>query len=561
MLALAACGSSTRISNQGIDPPTSGNPGGGGPPGGLPGTPPPPAPVTQVTLTGKVTFDLVPFSAAAGAGLDYNATTQSPARAIVLELVNQSSNAVIATTTTDETGTYSVANVPANLIVFLRAKAQMGNVQVQNNTDGDKLYQFEGAQFSTGAIEPRERNENIPSGWDGATYASARSAAPFAILDAIYRAQQFVLAADSTLTLQPITVFWSPLNKATVNTGNFDTDRLTGDIFESAYVTEDNTETTHPGIYLQGNANDDTDEYDSDVVIGMWTYHYLASVSRDDTMHGTYADRLDLRAAYSSGWATALPLIIKGNSIYRDSRGAGQAASDDYNVESTTPADPGWYNPNSIASILYDLVDIANDNGDAVSIPFSALQATLVQDMPNTPAMTSIYPFANALTARAPASAAQIRAVLNDQNILVGAASIDDFGSLETNNAGDARNLPLYQALVPGAGNTRIFTTGSPDNYYNGLENRRYFRLDVAAAGNYTITASGVQPFNDPDILVFSNGEVVFDGDSGGQNEILPISLPAAGTYIIEVFDSGNVFTDDPVNDTGDVEIDVRIDP
>jgi hypothetical protein len=562
LVLLAACGSSTHISDQGVNPPVGGNPG-GTPPPGLPNPPPPPAPVTQVTLTGQVTFDRVPFSATAGAGLDYAATTQSPARGITLEVLDSAASTVLFTVQTDATGTYTIPNVPANTVLKLRMRAVMGNVVVRDNTSTDPnfVYEYVGGDFSSGAIEPREQDLNAPSGWDGTAYTQPRSAAPFAILDSIYDAQQFVLTAGTAITLDPITVYWSPQNTATVSTGDFDDDRLTGDIFSSQYVTVDNTDTAFPGIYLLGSANDDTDEYDSDVVVGMWTYHYLASVSRDDTMHGTYEDRLDLRAAYSSGWSFALPLIIKGNSIYRDSSGAGQGTSTDFNAESGVIADKGWYNPNSIGEILWDVVDIADDGVDDVSLPFSALQATLVQDMPNTAADTSIYPFANALSARVPTAATQIMALLNDQNILVGAATLDDFGSLEANNAGDARNLPLYRPLTLGGGNTRIFVTGAADNYYNGLENRRYFRLDLASQQSFTVTAQGTMGFNDPDILVYRNGQLVADGDGPGQTEILPVPNAPAGTYVIEVFESGNVFPDDPNTDTGDAEIDVRVDP
>ena len=69
-LALAGCG------------------GGGGDDGGAPATAPPPQqspPGVNVTMSGIVTFDLVP--AVAGVGLDYANTRPSPARGVTVELV------------------------------------------------------------------------------------------------------------------------------------------------------------------------------------------------------------------------------------------------------------------------------------------------------------------------------------------------------------------------------------------------------------------------------------------------------------------------------------------
>jgi len=568
-IMLAACGSGTVTHNRGIDPPNSGNPGPGGPGGVLP-PPPPPPPVTEVTLTGVVTFDKVPFSTTSGAGLDYAATTQAPARAVALEIVNFNTDVAVANAITDETGAYSVV-VPANLVVKVRVKAQMGNVQVLDNTSGDTVYEYEDAQFSTGAIEPRLRDLNVPSGWDGTAYSQPRAAAPFAILDDIYRAQQFVLAAVPGLAFPDLNVFWSPQNTPTVDTGIFDTDRVTGDIDTTQFATVDVNDTDHPGIYVLGSADDDTDEYDSDVIIGSWALYYLASFSRDDSMYGSIELKQDLRAAYSQGWQLAFPLMVKGNAVYQDSSGAAQGDSEDTDFEDNTiaGADAGWFSPFSIGAILYDLWDSNEDAADTIAVPFAALNTVLAQDMPITHAMTSIYPFANGLIARNPGSAVQIAALLNEQNIVM---PVDDFGTGETNNGGSVNNLPIYTNIAADDADHDVFSTGDEDNYYNALGNRRYFRFTLLApraATNIRARAQGAGAANrDPDIYLWRDGEIVdsaTDDSSGAPNNGTQIlnrttELPA-GNYVIEVSESGNIFPDDPDTETNNTRIRVRISP
>jgi len=93
---------------------------GGGGGGGDGGTVPPPS---AGTVSGRVTYDRVPFSSNVGNGLEYLATFQSPVRQAIVELLDGSSGAVLATTVTDPAGNYSFA-APANTRVQVRVKAQ-----------------------------------------------------------------------------------------------------------------------------------------------------------------------------------------------------------------------------------------------------------------------------------------------------------------------------------------------------------------------------------------------------------------------------------------------------
>src|SRR3954468_9293645 len=91
---------------------------GGG--GGGSGAPPP----ASVTISGRITFDCIGFETTLGNGLNPTAPVESPARQVTVQAIDASSNAVLATTTTDTNGDYSVS-VPSSRDLFIRARAEM----------------------------------------------------------------------------------------------------------------------------------------------------------------------------------------------------------------------------------------------------------------------------------------------------------------------------------------------------------------------------------------------------------------------------------------------------
>src|SRR3954454_2799678 len=103
--------------------------------GGGGGTPP-----ASVTISGRITFDRIGFETTLGNGLNPTAPVESPARQVTVQAIDASSNAVLATTTTDTNGDYSVS-VPSSRNLFIRARAEMAktgsaptwNFSVHNN--------------------------------------------------------------------------------------------------------------------------------------------------------------------------------------------------------------------------------------------------------------------------------------------------------------------------------------------------------------------------------------------------------------------------------------------
>lgn len=109
--------------------------------------------VSTVTLTGKVTYDVVPNQSGP---LVYADTIARPVRAASVEVVNAKGGS-LGVATTDDNGAYAVT-VPARTTVVVRVYAHLlrsgagpnWDVSVRDNTKEDALYAMESNAFSTG---------------------------------------------------------------------------------------------------------------------------------------------------------------------------------------------------------------------------------------------------------------------------------------------------------------------------------------------------------------------------------------------------------------------------
>ena len=305
----------------------------------------------NVTISGSVTFDHVPFNTSTN-GLNFNAITQDPAPGLTVEAVN-SAGTIIQSSSTDGNGDYSLS-VPDNTNVRIRVKAELlqttgaqWNVRVVDNTSSDALYAFQGSLTSSGATDSI-RNLNAASGWGGSSYTSTRVAGPFAILAPIYESMQRIVAIDPDVVFPFIDFSWSVNN---VPSTNFNI--ASGDIGTSSYVTSSNGDRR---ILILGAANNDTDEYDEHVVIHEWGHYFEDQLSRSDSIGGQHglADRLDPRVALGEGFGNALSGMMTDDPFYRDSLGSAQSQGFFINVENNNNENEGWYNEGSTQSILYD---------------------------------------------------------------------------------------------------------------------------------------------------------------------------------------------------------------
>lgn len=507
--------------------------GGGGGGGDGPDLAPTPAP--NVALTGRIFYERVPLSAT-GRGLDYAAIVAEPARGVLVEAINTANGSVITTTSTLTTcagdiscpGRYTLT-VPANTSVQVRVRAEMVraapeplprwrfSVRDIDTSPTPFVYDSPAIQVGTSAVTS---DVTIPSGWSNSGQSvGIRHAAPFAILDTVYRSYQFILAVEPNADFPALTLDWSSLNLG----------------FDTFYTSELNG--SNPRIVISGEVNVDTDEYDPHVVAHEFGHYIENQFSRSDSIGGPHSitQLLDPRVAFGEGFGYAFAAMVLNDPVARDSFGNRQGNDSFFSVEENAPAGAprGWYGEASNWIILWDLFDSASDFDD-VAFGFGPIWQVLRGSQRDTEALTTVFPFIRALKEQNAAFAAQIDAIVTRQSIA--SSVIDDYGTLEINDADEPHVLPIYTPIVLDGGPvtvTSINTFGTP----NKLSNARFLRLNLPAARTvrFQITAD---PGRDADAYVYRRGAVVASGELLGNDDFS--TALNAGTHIIEVYDCDN---------------------
>ncbi len=480
-----------------------------------------------VNISGTITYDKVPANSNY-IGLDYNNITQEAAKAVQVDAVNASSQ-IIASTTTDASGNY-VLSVPVNTQLKIRVSAKMlkagapsWDVKVVDNTNSDALYVMEGSLVSSGTTNS-QRNLNASSGWDGSSYTSTRVAAPFAILDNAYKSIQKVFTANPNTVFPPLLMNWSKDNVSSI-----DYDPTSGQIITSHY--------SDGNLFILGDANIDTDEYDDHVVAHEWGHYYEDKLSRSDSIGGEHGgeDILDIRVAFSEGWGNAFSGMALENPVYFDTYDKDQAKGFNFDVESGTSNVKGWYSESSIERILYDLYDADDDGSDTLNLGFAPIHQVFIGAQKTTPAFTSIFTFITALKNENSGDKAVIDSIVSGESI---APIKDIYGTGRT-------NLPLetpnYENLVVG-GTVNVCPTYTHGTY-NKLGNRKYIRFDIGTAGNYTITvrkSNNSATVSDPDFLLY-NVSLLHAAESGTANSEIQTVYLSNASYKLDISDYNNV--------------------
>lgn len=531
--------------------------------------PPPPS----VTISGRITFERVPFSVAAERGLNYPGTFEAPAREVEVELVRASSSEVLATTLTDTAGNYSLTG-PGNTDVFVRAKAlsrvtgttgrpAAWDLRVLNNTNGNALYVLDGAVFNPGAAD-QTRNLRATTGWGGdfaGVYTGVRASAPFAVLDTLYSAAQLVIThGDPSVQLMPLAAFWSPSNRPSAAFGP-----TTGDIETTQYISPGSS--SPPGIYVLGAASNDTDEFDQHIIAHEF-HHYLEdAVSRADSVGGTHSldERLDPRVAFSEGFANAFSAIVLQDPVYRDSFGVAQGSDFAFDVESGAASVPGWYNEASIHRIVWDLYDATNEPGDTVTLGFEPIYDVLRTELRDGVPLVSLFPYITALKQRPGVPVVAVDARVEAERLAgtslgIVSATMDAYATTETHSGVAPVSadlvLPVYTPIAPNGPAVRLCTSSEitvpggavVPGTFNKLGNRRFLRFSVPAARTLRIRVScpasdatcGGLPQPDPDFLLSRASEVTIA--EGSAPRVEELDVPATvGDYVLEIYDYSHV--------------------
>ena len=521
----------------------------------------------SVAVNGTISFERVPFSNTLGNGLDYLRTFTAPAREVEVSLIRASDGAVLQTSVTNALGQYSLA-APINTNVFVRAKAlsrpsaaqpATWNLRVLDNTSSNALYVLDGSPFYSCVVN-QTRTLTATTGWGGGlsgVYSGPRAAAPFAVLDTLYAATQFVIAeGDASVQFPALAAYWSEDNVPA------DGDRSLGQIGTTSYVPTG--QGVPSGIYVLGDAGNDTDEFDQHVVAHEFQ-HYLEDVlSRSDTIGGPHSldERLDMRVAFSEGFANAFSGMVLGDPVYRDSFGSSQGDDFYFDMESRQTPAPGWYSEDSVQSIAWDLFDATND--DAVAIGYGPMFGVFTGELRTAVPLGSLFSFNTALKTRPGIPVAQVNALVEAQGVPgtslgIVSTTMNAYATTETHSGVSAPSadlvLPVYtQLTVPGT--TRLCSSSSIETAdgtlagtYNKLGNRRFVRFTLPAATALDITVScpssdatcAGSPVPDPDFVLTQASTRVYAESGDPRVEVLDNYAAAAGDYVLEVYEYSHV--------------------
>jgi hypothetical protein len=471
---------------------------------------------------------------------------------------------VAATSATDENGRYSLA-VPPNEQLFIRARAQSvssgpsgWDLRVLDNTAADAIYVLDGSLFDSG-VAAQTRNLHAASGWSGSNYSLPRAAAPFAILDTLYAAVQFVLdSSGATVSFSPLKVFWSGSNRASAA---WDPDN--GNIQTTLYWTDGSLDPA--GIYVLGDEGADTDEFDQHVLAHEFHHYLEATLFRFDSPGGSHAsgEKLDMRVSFSEGFANAFSGMVLADPIYRDSFGAAQSSDFALNLENNVVTDSGWYNEGSVQSITWDIFDAANETGDTASTGYAPMFDVLRNEIRNGQPLSSLFPFIVALKQRPGVPGSAVDQLVAAQGIV--AASMEPFGSTETDSGGVGDVLPIYTDLFLNDNSPRTVCSNVDAGVFNKLGNRRFLKFNVPAAT--TIDIRVVSPDvngPDPDLVLFK-GTTRIVSDCSGPDPATGCTEPVtverynepveAGDYVLEVYDYSNLFDEGAPRTCMDVSV------
>jgi len=527
-------------------------------------------PQPVVTVSGIVSYEFVPPLPNCSQ-LDFTSIQTRPIRGATVQLLdaNDLTN-VLQTATASDTGAYSFPNVNANSMVRVRVRAELKrpgfptwDVDVRDNflpgeTDNDPLnppsipegsralYVLEGPDFDTGSLDV-VHSPTATTGWDGASYSGPRAAAPFAILDAIYSGIQFVLTAHPTAIFTPMDAFWSVNN--TIGT-SFDV--AAGQMPTSFYSSGADS------LYLLGDASLDTEEFDDHVIMHEWGHYFEDNFSRSDSIGGphTLGQSLDARLAWGEGWATAFGAMTLNDPLYCDTRAVGSPNGFSLDVEIDGFGFQGWYNEVSVATLLYDLWDSADDGTDNMSLGFGLIFDTMVGPQRVTPAWATIHTFAAELRPMLdPAQAAFLDSQLVRESINVpDPSTVDIWASTENNDRSGARDaLPLYIDYTADGSTINVCVNNDLDNEVGGnkLAEYRYLRLTIPATDTYNVVIDATtiptptadpndRDQSDPDMYIQRDGNIVAFGvgaDDNNETFTTQSTLFAGNTYVADIHD------------------------
>ncbi len=467
--------------------------------------------LNAVDISGTIQYERIhPLHNGGSTILDKNNITTESAKQIIVKALDSSNN-IVASTSTNDNGQYLLTNIHSNTNIKIRAYAKMlkpskWDVKVIDNTNGNAQYVMEGNLVNTGSFNS-VRNLKAT--------ANDKTSPPFAILDSIYLAMKKVLTADSSVVFPPLKMNWTVNN---IESGTY-------------FDGNDN-------IMIQGDQKGDSDEYDDHIMIHEWGHYFESKFSRADSIGGghTSGDHLDIRLAFGEGFGNALSGIVTDDPIYFDTMGSNGW---NMNLETATHETPGWFSEASIQRILYDLYDSNDDGSDTLSLGFKPLYDVLVGPQKTTKAFTSIFSFITGLKSITPSNNEQIDSIVSDENI----STIDDiYGENRRNNL-EAITFPIYKDLKIDKTLDEVCTSNTY-GVQNKLNNHKFVKFTIDNDKSYPIRVEQNNgTTSDPDFVLYkaSPFEKISIKESptrGLEEDSFNLS---SGDYLLDIYNTNNI--------------------
>ncbi|MBI3961825.1 MAG: hypothetical protein HY335_03655 [Deinococcus sp.] len=362
-----------------------------------------------VTVQGKVRFEKIPLL---DQGLSLHNASFQPAQGITVRLLAEEQE--LAVTSTDANGDFALQGpTGATVHVEVMAQTEKPNVARVVNPTSRQIISLSSQPFTLQpGLAPLELEATDASGTGGALNA----------LDALRRANQFLMAAGAQLDLPLLDVNWAPGS-------------TTGTFFSR-----------ERGAFILGERSSDSDEYDDPVLIHEYGHFLTSTLSRDDSPGGFHSggNLLDPRLAWSEGFANFFAQAVLNDPVYRDSGPDGHIALR-FNIENNVEPGvrnetraSGYWSEHSVAAVLWDLFDSGPSDDDGVQVPMRDIWQAVVRLGGND--FVYLIDFADALVAIRPDLAQDIGAVLALEDITY------------TPSARPTVSLPFPSLMNPGQG-------------------------------------------------------------------------------------------------------------
>ena len=230
------------------------------------------------------------------------------------------------------------------------------------------------------------------------------------------------------------------------------------------------------------------------------------SFSRSDSIGGPHAltDQLDIRVAFGEAWGSAFAAMVTGQSVYVDAHSAGQAQS--VQLRSRATAEPRESESRLVQRGIAAVAAVRSlrqrprraagraSRVDDLALGFAPIWAAFTNEQRTTRALTSVFPFVNALKVARPADRIADRQL--DDVAADRGRSRDDYGTGQTNFGLPTQRTPaevaadfhtVYDSLVVGATLPNVCSlddyTSSLTGAENKLASRRFVRFTVANPG------------------------------------------------------------------------------